>query len=247
MIPRPENPLIVASTCPTWTGGGAGRVPRRHRRHAEGRASSCSPRTGPTAVRRSRARAGVPRPQAARHPEHRRARRRATARAWASAMFNVHALGGEAMVAAAVRGATQGAEEAGRPAPIVLAVTVLSSLSGEALATPASLAFEASLGGCGRRRGLGRRRRRRARGRRRGVRARRAGHPSRGLERSRSGARAHAARRHRGRRRLHRRRAADHRSAATRPVSRARSCSDLADTAVRCGSARSTETAGSTH
>jgi orotidine-5'-phosphate decarboxylase len=59
------------------------------------------------------------------------------------AMFNVHALGGEAMVAAAVRGARQGAEEAGNPAPLVLAVTVLSSLSGESLATPTSLAFEA--------------------------------------------------------------------------------------------------------
>jgi orotidine-5'-phosphate decarboxylase len=59
------------------------------------------------------------------------------------AMFNVHALGGEAMVAAAVRGARQGAEEAGVPTPIVLAVTVLSSLSGGDLATPTSLAFEA--------------------------------------------------------------------------------------------------------
>jgi orotidine-5'-phosphate decarboxylase len=59
------------------------------------------------------------------------------------AMFNVHALGGEAMVAAAVRGARQGAEETGDAAPLVLAVTVLSSLSGESLATPTSLAFEA--------------------------------------------------------------------------------------------------------
>jgi orotidine-5'-phosphate decarboxylase len=59
------------------------------------------------------------------------------------AMFNVHALGGEAMVAAAVRGARQGSEEARVAAPIVLAVTVLSSLSGESLASPTSLAFEA--------------------------------------------------------------------------------------------------------
>ena len=63
------------------------------------------------------------------------------------AMFNVHALGGEAMVAAAVRGARQGAEEAGHPVPTVLAVTVLSSLSGESLATPVSLAFEATSAG----------------------------------------------------------------------------------------------------
>ena len=58
-------------------------------------------------------------------------------------MCTVHAMGGEAMVAAAVRGATQGAEESGGPPPRVLAVTVLSSLSGESLATPTSLAFEA--------------------------------------------------------------------------------------------------------
>jgi orotidine-5'-phosphate decarboxylase len=63
------------------------------------------------------------------------------------AMFNVHALGGEAMVAAAVRGARQGAEESGGRAPSVLAVTVLSSLSGESLATPTSLAFEARSAG----------------------------------------------------------------------------------------------------
>lgn len=59
------------------------------------------------------------------------------------AMLNVHALGGEAMMAAAVRGAARGAEHAGHPAPLVLAVTVLSSLAGEELASPASLAFEA--------------------------------------------------------------------------------------------------------
>jgi len=59
------------------------------------------------------------------------------------AMFTVHALGGEAMVAAAVRGSRQAADESGVSAPLVLAVTVLSSLSGESLATPTSLAFEA--------------------------------------------------------------------------------------------------------
>jgi orotidine-5'-phosphate decarboxylase len=62
-------------------------------------------------------------------------------------MFTVHALGGEAMVAAAVRGAAQGSEEHGRAMPIVLAVTVLSSLSGEELASPATLAFEARTAG----------------------------------------------------------------------------------------------------
>jgi orotidine-5'-phosphate decarboxylase len=59
------------------------------------------------------------------------------------AMLNVHALGGEAMVRAAVDGAARGAAEAKVEPPVILAVTVLSSLSGESLASPASLAFEA--------------------------------------------------------------------------------------------------------
>ena len=63
------------------------------------------------------------------------------------AMLTVHALGGEAMMAAAVRGATRGAEETGNPVPVLAAVTVLSSLSGESLASPASLAFEARAAG----------------------------------------------------------------------------------------------------
>ncbi len=65
------------------------------------------------------------------------------------AMITVHALGGEAMVAAAARGARQGAEDAGAATPTVLAVTVLSSLAGESLATPTSLAFEAVSAGAG--------------------------------------------------------------------------------------------------
>ena len=63
------------------------------------------------------------------------------------AMLTVHAMGGEAMMAAAVRGAAQGSEEAGQASPAVAAVTVLSSLSGESLASPASLAFEARAAG----------------------------------------------------------------------------------------------------
>lgn len=59
------------------------------------------------------------------------------------AMLSVHALGGEAMVAAAVRGAARGSEEGGHPMPLVAAVTVLSSLGGESLASSASLAYEA--------------------------------------------------------------------------------------------------------
>jgi len=63
------------------------------------------------------------------------------------AMLTVHAMGGEAMMAAAVRGAAQGSEETGHASPAVAAVTVLSSLSGESLASPASLAFEARAAG----------------------------------------------------------------------------------------------------
>ena len=63
------------------------------------------------------------------------------------AMLNVHALGGEAMMRAAVDGAARGAAEGGHDRPLVLAVTVLSSLAGEELASPASLAFEAKAAG----------------------------------------------------------------------------------------------------
>jgi orotidine-5'-phosphate decarboxylase len=63
------------------------------------------------------------------------------------AMLSVHALGGEAMVAAAVRGVADGAVSAGHTPPMILAVTVLSSLAGEGLASPSSLAFEAVAAG----------------------------------------------------------------------------------------------------
>lgn len=62
-------------------------------------------------------------------------------------MLTVHALGGEAMVAAAVRGSADGARDAGFEQPLVVAVTALSSIAGEGLASPASLAFEAKAAG----------------------------------------------------------------------------------------------------
>jgi len=62
-------------------------------------------------------------------------------------MLNVHALGGEAMMRAALDGARRGAADAGVPTPLVVAVTVLSSHAGEGLASPASLAFEAKAAG----------------------------------------------------------------------------------------------------
>src|SRR5205814_173584 len=58
-------------------------------------------------------------------------------------LLTVHSLGGPAMVEAAVRESADGAKEAGFDAPAILAVTVLSSIGGESLASPASLAFEA--------------------------------------------------------------------------------------------------------
>lgn len=63
------------------------------------------------------------------------------------AMLTVHALGGEAMMRAARRGADRGAADVGAEPPLVVAVTVLSSRSGEDLASPASLAFEAKAAG----------------------------------------------------------------------------------------------------
>ena len=47
-------------------------------------------------------------------------------------LLNVHALGGRKMLRAAVEGATEGAS-AGRPRPLVLAVTILTSLAAEDL------------------------------------------------------------------------------------------------------------------
>ncbi len=49
-------------------------------------------------------------------------------------MVTVHATGGAAMVAAARRGLHQGAQKAGKPAPLLLAVTVLTSLGDDDLA-----------------------------------------------------------------------------------------------------------------
>ena len=49
------------------------------------------------------------------------------------AMFNMHALGGRAMMTEAVAGARQSAERRGKPQPIILAVTVLTSLNDDDL------------------------------------------------------------------------------------------------------------------
>ena len=48
-------------------------------------------------------------------------------------MFNVHASGGSAMLRAAVQGAAEGAAEAGAAKPLVIAVSVLTSIAPETL------------------------------------------------------------------------------------------------------------------
>jgi orotidine-5'-phosphate decarboxylase len=48
-------------------------------------------------------------------------------------MFNVHASGGSAMLRAAVQGAAEGAAQAGVPKPLVIAVSVLTSISSDVL------------------------------------------------------------------------------------------------------------------
>ena len=63
------------------------------------------------------------------------------------AMVTVHALGGSAMMRAALEGSRRGAADAGVAPPLVIAITVLSSQSGEELASPASLAWEAKEAG----------------------------------------------------------------------------------------------------
>jgi orotidine-5'-phosphate decarboxylase len=64
-----------------------------------------------------------------------------------ASLVTVHALGGPEMIGAAVQASAEGAAQAGLEAPAVLAVTVLSSMAGEGLASPASLAYEAFTAG----------------------------------------------------------------------------------------------------
>jgi orotidine-5'-phosphate decarboxylase len=64
-------------------------------------------------------------------------------------LLTVHALGGPDMMRAAVDGAAGGAAERGFDPPTIAAVTVLSSLGGEGLASAASLAYEAVHAGAG--------------------------------------------------------------------------------------------------
>ncbi len=147
MIPAPENPLIVALDVPDLD-------------RAEGLARTLAGAAGclklglelfsafgPQAVQRIRRHAPVFLDLKLHDIPNTVERAAANVARLGVSMFTVHALGGEAMVAAAVRGAARGAGEAGREPPMVAAVTVLSSLSGESPASPASLAFEAKEAG----------------------------------------------------------------------------------------------------
>ena len=147
MIPAPENPLIVALDV-----SDLGR--------AEALATALAPEVamlkvgfelfwahGPEAVRRVAAHAPVFVDAKLHDTPNTVEGAAASITRLGAAMFNVHALGGEAMMRAALRGAERACEETGAPLPIVIAVTVLSSQSGEDLASPASLAYEAKTAG----------------------------------------------------------------------------------------------------
>jgi orotidine-5'-phosphate decarboxylase len=143
VIPRPENPLVVALDVSDID-------------RAETLGAAIAPHVGmlkvglelgwavgPEAVRRVAALAPVFVDAKLHDIPTTVERAAATIARLGVAMVNVHAVGGTAMMRAALDGARRGADEAEQAVPIVVAVTVLSSDAGEELATPVSLAFEA--------------------------------------------------------------------------------------------------------
>ena len=147
MIPRPENPLVVALDVSDME-------------RANALATALAPHVGmlkvgleliwaagPEAVRRIGSHGAVFADAKLHDIPNTVERASANIARLGVRMLNVHALGGEEMMRAARSGADRGAIEAGVPAPLVVAVTVLSSQSGEGLASPASLAFEAKTSG----------------------------------------------------------------------------------------------------
>jgi len=147
VIPRPENPLIVALD--VSDAGEAEALARR----LEGGAGTLKvglelfTAAGPDVVARVRTIAPVFLDLKLHDIPNTVAGAARNAARLGISMLTVHALGGEAMVAAAVRGVAEGAAAAGVAPPLVLAVTVLSSLAGEGLASPSSLGFEAVAAG----------------------------------------------------------------------------------------------------
>ena len=159
MIPRPDEPLIVAldvSDAARAEELASALAP--HVGHAEGRAGALlGGRSGDPAAHRLSC-TGVRGREAARHPQHGRTRageHRATGRADAQ-RARARRRGHDARRPQRARTAAR--SKPALPAPLVLAVTVLSSQSGEGLASPASLAFEAKSERARRRRRVGRRR-----------------------------------------------------------------------------------------
>jgi orotidine-5'-phosphate decarboxylase len=147
VIPPPANPLIVALDVSDLT-------------RAEELASALAPEVGmlkvgfelfwahgPEAVRRAGAHAPVFVDAKLHDIPNTVERASVNIVKLGAAMFNVHASGGEAMMRAALRGAERACAQSGGPMPLVIAVTVLSSMSGEDLASPASLAYEARAAG----------------------------------------------------------------------------------------------------
>jgi orotidine-5'-phosphate decarboxylase len=147
MIPRPENPLIVALDTSDLD-------------EAERLADVLAPHAamlkvglelawayGPDAVRRIASKGPVFVDAKLHDIPNTVERAAANIAKLGIAMLNVHAMGGEVMMRAALEGAARGADQADVAMPLVVAVTVLSSLSGEELASPASLAWEAKQSG----------------------------------------------------------------------------------------------------
>ena len=143
MIPRPENPLIVALDVSDIAAAEALATTLEGRVGLLKVGLELFSAHGPEAVLRLRKRGRIFLDLKLHDIPNTVERAAANCARLGVAMFTVHALGGEAMVAAAVRGAARGSEEGGHPMPLIAAVTVLSSLGGESLASPASLAYEA--------------------------------------------------------------------------------------------------------
>jgi len=147
MMPRPENPLIVALDISDLD-------------HADRLAGTLAPQVGmlkvgfelfwahgPEAVRRVAAHAPVFVDSKLHDIPNTVEAASANIARLGAAMFNVHALGGLEMMRAAVSGARRGAADVDVHVPLVIAVTVLSSQTGEDLASSASLAWEAKQAG----------------------------------------------------------------------------------------------------
>jgi orotidine-5'-phosphate decarboxylase len=141
--PAPSNPLIVAVD--TADLGTAGEMARSLSGVAGMLKAGLELYTaaGPDAVSRLRERLPVFLDLKIHDIPHTAGRAARVAGRLGASMLTVHSLGGPEMVAAAVEGAREGAEEAGVEPPAVVGVTVLSSLAEQAGASPASLAFEA--------------------------------------------------------------------------------------------------------